>query len=97
MCTVPLSDRAKQAVKIIALAILMLIATLITGCADKPYIAVPECEIVTPPSPGRYVEAMPDEQLVMMTDVYIAQVRTVTECNINIKAMNVRNKTSEPK
>lgn len=97
MRTVQLSDKMKTAIKTVFYLIILVLATLVAGCADKQYVAVQECMVVEPPTPGRYVSAMPDEQLVMMTDVYIAQVRAVTDCNINIKAMNARNKASEPK
>lgn len=77
-----------------ALAVCLLIAVLflLGGCETKQYRSVPYCDIVSPPQASRYIDANPDEQTVLMTDAYIAQVKVTAECNDRIKLVNAANK-----
>lgn len=76
------------------LAALILIIVTLPGCGTQIYREVGECVVVSPPDAGRYIQATPDEQLVMMTDSYIDQVKAVNKCNNQIVLMNARNKAT---
>jgi len=70
--------------------IAVLVAT--SGCSIRqPYREVPECNIAKPPQAEQYLTAGPDERLVIMTDAYIHQVKSVVRCNNNIRLLNKRN------
>ncbi|MCY1290664.1 hypothetical protein D9M68_18350 [compost metagenome] len=77
---------------IITLALIIAVVLLLGGCETKQYRSVPLCELISPPQPTRYVDASPDEQTIMMTDVYIAQIKATSECNDNIGLVNASNK-----
>lgn len=66
---------------------------LVTGCAHNQATSTPECEIVRAPDPAKYATASTDEQLVMMTNSYVGQVRKTSECNTNIRKVNAKNET----
>ena len=93
MLAISLTGGPKRPSMIITLALIIAVVMLLGGCETKQYRSVPFCDLVAPPNPERYVDASPDEQTIMMTDVYIAQIKATSECNDNIKLVNDSNKT----
>lgn len=75
--------------------LLILMIVIVSGCKTVVYKAVPECDITTPPNPTRFINANPDERQVLMTDAYIRQVRSTTECNNRIRVLNASNKAKD--
>ncbi len=65
------------------------------GCTPKVYQAVPECAVVKPVSPERYLDASTDERLVLVSSTYIAQVKAVAKCNNDIRLINTSNKARD--
>jgi len=74
----------------IVMLLIMLVA--LGGCSARSYQEVPECTVAKPPKTEEYLNANPDERLVVMSNAYIHQVKSVTRCNNNIRAINARNK-----
>ncbi len=75
-------------------ALIVLIGSLLLpGCTpDIHYQAVPECPVIAPAEPERFIAAGADERLVMLGDTYIAQVKAVALCNTDIRLINASNK-----
>lgn len=76
------------------------VALLITllflgGCGHTTYKPVPECPVAKPPAIERFLEASPDERLVVMGGAYISQVKAVAQCNNRIRATNALNKAKD--
>lgn len=76
--------------------LLLLLGAVVTlpGCTPR-YLAVPECEITSPPDADRYLQAVPDERLIMMSSAYIAQVKQTASCNKKIRLVNAANKARD--
>jgi hypothetical protein len=93
MCSLSLTGgpNPNRSSLVVTLMLIAVMVVLLGGCETKSYRSVPFCDMVTPPSPERYIDATPDEQTVMMTDVYIAQIKATSECNDNIKLINASN------
>jgi hypothetical protein len=76
----------------LGLVLLMVVLLALGGCTSPQYQEVPECTVAKPPKTDDYLNANPDERLVVMSNAYIHQVKSVTRCNNNIRAINARNK-----
>lgn len=92
MLAISLTGGPRQPSTILTLVFIIVVAMLLGGCETKQYRSVPLCDLVAPPKPERYVDASPDEQTIMMTDVYIAQIKATSECNDSIELVNASNK-----
>lgn len=79
--------------RITLFVLLIGVLLFVTGCTRDPVSSVPECELVRAPDPAKYAVASTDEQLVMMTNSYVGQVRKTSECNTNIRKVNAKNET----
>jgi len=79
---------------VILVAVVVVLLAL-GGCTHKTYQSIPQCSVVMPPKADDYINATPDEQLVVMTSSYIAQVKEVATCNNNIRLINARNKSED--
>lgn len=93
MLAISLTGGPKRPSMIITLVFIVAVVMLLGGCETKQYRSVPICDLVAPPNPVRYVDATPDEQTIMVTDAYIAQIKATSECNDNIELVNASNKT----
>lgn len=92
MCALSTVSQPKSPVPLGLLFLLALIVVLSSGCTVTRYSEVPECSYAKPPAGEGYMKATPDERLVIMTDAYIHQVKSVVRCNNNIRLINDRNK-----
>lgn len=97
MCTLSLTGRPKwpMPLGLVLITVVMMIA--LAGCQAQSYHEVPECNVVKPSDPGRFLNGTPDERLVILGDAYIHQVKSVTRCNNNIRLINERNNAVQPK
>lgn len=75
------------------LAVLAMVLFL-HGCAQVDYKPAPECIVTPPPKGEQFEKANPDERLVLMTSAYTNQVKSVANCNADIRLVNAANKAT---
>lgn len=92
MYAISLTGGPQKPFRIGILLIIVIVVLALAGCDTRQYREVPLCIITEPPKPDQYIEATPDEQTVMFSSAYIRQVNAVRDCNLNIEAINERNK-----
>ncbi len=96
MCTLPMTGRPKWPIPVGFLIMAVVLLAALSGCQAQPYHEVPECNVAKPPQPEQYLDATPDEKLVIIGDAYIHQVKSVMRCNNNIRLINARNNAVQP-
>lgn len=95
MRTLPMTGKPGRPYQDLAIILILVAILFLSGCANKDYQMVPECEVATPPDPDRFIKAGVDERLVMMTNSYIRASKYAGECNNRIKVVNAANKAAE--
>ena len=94
MCALPMTGKPGQPwQKVVIILVLLSLFILASGCSNKQYQAVPECDIASPPDAEKFIKAGVDEKLVLMTNSYISASKNVANCNNRIRLVNASNKS----
>lgn len=93
MCSLPITGKPEWPWRNVLIILVMIsLFILASGCSNKQYQVVPECDVATPPDSEQFIKAGVDEKLVLMSNSYIAASKAAASCNNKIRLVNASNK-----